>query len=186
VTPLATVVRLVAGAPAITIRLLGRADFAPYRALRLRGLAEHPEAYTSSAEEEATAEGDARIAARLGPSAQAPHDAVLGAFDGDALVGAVGLAVDMREKARHRAHVLGMYVVPERTRCGIGRALLDAAIERARATPGLAGLTLTVTAGNDGALRLYERAGFAVVGRDPDAIRVGGASHDKLLMYRRL
>jgi ribosomal protein S18 acetylase RimI-like enzyme len=186
VTPLATVVPHVPGAPGIAIRPLGRADLACYRALRLRGLAEHPEAFTSSADEEATPEGDARIAARLGQAAHAPHDAVLGAFDGDALVGAVGLAVDMREKASHRAHLLGMYVVPERTRCGIGRALLDAAIARARATPGLAGLTLTVTAGNDGALRLYERAGFAVVGRDPDALRVGGASHDKLLMYRRL
>lgn len=185
-TPLATTARPGADAPAIAIRPLGGGDFASYRALRLRGLAEHPEAFTSSAEEEATAEGDARIAARLGQAAHAPHDAVLGAFDGDALVGAVGLAVDTREKARHRAHVLGMYVVPERTRCGIGRALLDAAIGRARATPGLAGLTLTVTAGNDRALRLYERAGFAVVGRDPDAVRVAGVAHDKLLMYRRL
>jgi ribosomal protein S18 acetylase RimI-like enzyme len=186
VTLPAPIVRPGAGAPAIAIRPLVGGDFARYRALRLRGLAEHPEAFTSSVGEEATAEGDARIAARLEPSAHAPHDAMLGAFEGDVLVGAVGLAVDMREKACHRAHVLGMYVVPERARCGVGRALLDAAIERARATPGLAGLTLTVTAGNDGALRLYERAGFAVVGRDPDAIRVGGASHDKLLMYRRL
>jgi len=92
----------------------------------------------------------------------------------------------MRTKVRHRGHVVGMYVVPERARRGIGRALLDAQIDRARAIPGLAGLTLTVTAGNDGARTLYERAGFVVVGRDPDAVRVGVASYDKLLMYRRL
>jgi ribosomal protein S18 acetylase RimI-like enzyme len=186
VTPLPAIARPGADAPAIAIRQLGGADFASYRALRLRGLAEHPEAFTSSAEEEATPEGDARIAARLGQAAHAPHDAVLGAFDADVLVGAVGLAVDTREKVRHRAHLFGMYVVPERTRCGIGRALLDAAIGRARATPGLDGLTLTVTAGNDRALRLYERAAFAVVGRDPDAVRVAGVAHDKLLLYRRL
>ena len=41
---------------------------------------------------------------------------------------------------------------------------------------------LTVTADNHAARRVYERAGFAIVGREPHAIRVGGASHDKLLM----
>jgi len=174
------------GPQVIAIRLLGRDDFAQYRRVRLRALAEHPEAFTSSADEEATAEGDARMARRLDPAPQAPHDTVLGAFDGDALLGTVGLAVDMRTKVRHRGHVVGMYVVPERARRGIGRALLDAQIDRARAIPGLAGLTLTVTAGNDGARTLYERAGFVVVGRDPDAVRVGVASYDKLLMYRRL
>jgi RimJ/RimL family protein N-acetyltransferase len=170
----------------IVIRTLGSGDFAQYRALRLRGLAEHPAAFTSSAEEEATAEGDARIARRLDPAPQAPHDAVLGAFEGDTLVGAVGLAVDMRAKVRHRGHVIGMYVVAERAGRGVGRALIEAQIERARAIPGLDSLVLTVTAGNDGAQRLYERAGFAVVGRDPGAVRIAGVAHDKLLMHRRL
>lgn len=170
----------------IAIRLLGSADFAQYRALRLRALAEHPEAFTSSAEEEATPEGDARIARRLDPAPGAPHDAVLGAFDGGTLVGAVGLVVDMRAKVRHRGHVVGMYVVPERAGQGVGRALLDAQVERARAIGGLDSLVLTVTAGNDGAQRLYERTGFAVVGRDPGAVRVAGVAHDKLLMHRRL
>lgn len=170
----------------IAIRPLSMGDFAQYRAVRLRALAEHPEAFTSSAEEEATPEGDARIARRLAPSPAAPHDGVLGAFDGETLVGTVGLVVDMRAKTRHRGHVVGMYVVPERARRGVGRALVDAQVERARAIPGLDSLALTVTAGNDGARRLYEGAGFAVVGRDPGAVRVGGIAHDKLFMHRRL
>ena len=170
----------------IAIRQLGPADFAQYRAVRLRALAEHPEAFTSSAEEEATAEGDARIARRLEAPASAPHDGVLGAFDGATLVGTVGLTVDMRAKTRHRGHVVGMYVVPECARRGIGRTLIDAQIERARALHGLDSLVLTVSAGNDGARRLYERAGFVVVGRDPGAVRVAGVAHDKLLMHRRL
>ena len=170
----------------VAIRPLGTGDFAQYRSVRLRALGEHPEAFTSSAEEEATPEGDARMARRLAPEAQAPHDSVLGAFDGTALVGTIGLAVDMRAKARHRGLVVGMYVVPECARRGIGRALLDAQIESARRIPGLDSLVLTVTAGNDGAKALYERAGFAVVGRDPGAVRVNGRDYDKLLMHRRL
>lgn len=170
----------------VSIRPLAPGDFAAYRAVRLRGLAEHPEAFTSSFDEESTAEGDARIARRLAPSPQSPHDGMLGAFDGATLVGTVGITVDMRAKTRHRGLVVGMYVVPERAREGIGRALVDAIIERARATPGIDSLMLTVTEGNDGARRLYERAGFAVVGREPEAVRVNGTAHDKLLMFRRL
>lgn len=174
------------GPAAIDIRALEARDFAQYRAVRLRGLAEHPEAFSSSFEEESTPEGDARIARRLSPAPQAPHDRTLGAFDGGTLVGTVGLTVDMRAKCRHHGLVVGMYVVPERRGRGIGRALLDAQVEAARAVPGLASLVLTVTEGNAGALALYERAGFALTGREPDALRVAGAAHAKLILFRYL
>lgn len=170
----------------VTIRPLVTADFAAYRRVRLRGLAEHPEAFSSSYEEEATPEGDTRLARRLAPSPQAPHDGMLGAFAGEELVGTIGMTVDMRAKLRHQGLVVGMYVIPERTRAGVGRALVDALLARARAIPGLASLRLTVTRGNDAAQRLYERAGFAVVGCEPQAIRVAGMAYDKLLMFRTL
>ena len=170
----------------MTIRPLGPADFAAYRAVRLRALAEHPDAFTSSADEEASAEGDARMARRLSPPPSAPHDRMLGALDDGALVGTIGMTVDMRAKTRHRGLVVGMYVVPERCGTGIGRALLDAQVERASAVPQLTSLHLTVTDGNHRARRLYERAGFAVVGRDPEAVVVDGRAYDKLLMFRRL
>ena len=43
-------------------------------------------------------------------------------------------------------------------------------------------LILTVTAENVAARRVYERAGFAVHGREPQAVRIGAAPHDKLFM----
>jgi RimJ/RimL family protein N-acetyltransferase len=165
----------------VTIRVLGASDFAAYRQVRLRALAEHPEAFTSSAEEEDSAAGDARLARRLAGSGER----MLGAFDAEALVGTIGLTVDPRAKVRHRGLVVGMYVVPEQCCRGVGRALVEAQIAQASAA-GLSGLHLTVTAGNDAARRLYERAGFAVVGRDPDAVRIDGTSYDKLIMYRPL
>jgi RimJ/RimL family protein N-acetyltransferase len=165
----------------VTIRVLGAGDFAAYRQVRLRALAEHPEAFTSSAEEEDSAAGDARLARRLSGSGER----MLGAFDAEALVGTIGLNVDPRAKVRHRGLVVGMYVVPEQCGRGVGRALVEAQIAQASAA-GLSGLHLTVTAGNDAARRLYERAGFAVVGRDPDAVRIDGTSYDKLIMYRPL
>ena len=94
----------------ILVRPLVRADAPVYRALRLRGLAEHPDAFTSDADEEA-AKPLAWTERRIGPKADAPHDVVLGAFAAEgSLVGVVGLDVDPRRKVRHIGHVFGMYV----------------------------------------------------------------------------
>lgn len=169
--------------PAVTIRALRVADLAGYRALRQRGLTEHPEAFTSSADEER--EAWAKLRKRLAPDPSAPHDIVLGAFDGDALVGIVGLTVDPRAKVRHRGHVFGMYVPRECAGRGVGAGLLRALLEHARGA-GLDALVLTVTDGDRGARRFYESAGFTVFGCEPGAVRVAGRSYDKAHLIKWL
>ncbi len=171
--------------PAIAIRALDADDLSSYRALRLRGLAEHPDAFTSSAEEEA-AKPVASLARRLARDPAAPHDVVLGAFDAATLVGLVGLDVDPRVKVRHRGHVFGMYVPTEHAGRGIGTALVEALIAHAERAAELTQLVLTVTATNEGARHLYERVGFAAFGREPRAIIVAGTACDKLHMIRFL
>jgi len=167
------------------IRSLVGADLEAYRALRLRGFAEHPSAFTSKYVEEVARPADALLR-RIAPSAAAPHDGVLGAFAADTLVGVVGLEVDMRAHVRHKGHVFGMYVPVENAGRGIGRALVAAVIRRAQAIPALRQLGLTVTAGNAAARRLYEEAGFVAWGVEPDAVIVDGAAHDKIHMTRAL
>jgi len=164
----------------VEVRTLAATDVDAYRALRQRGLAEHPEAFTSSADEEAALPGD-KLARRLANDVARPYDAVFGAFAGGELAGLCGIEVDMRAKVRHKGHVFGMYVPAERAGRGIGAALIERVVAHAR-EHGLKQLTLTVTAGNDAARRVYERAGFAIVGREPHAIRVDGRPHDKLFM----
>ncbi len=92
----------------------------PIATLRLRGLKEHPDAFTSSYEEE-SAKPLAATERRIAPDSA---DAVFGAFVGGALVGVVGLAREPRVKNRHKAVVFGMYVAPEHGGRGIGTALL--------------------------------------------------------------
>ena len=74
------------------------------------------------------------------------------------------------------AHLYGMWVAPEARRGGAGRALIEAVIAWA-AQRGARQMLTAVTEGNDAALRLYERAGFADTGaREPlghsDAVTV--------------
>jgi ribosomal protein S18 acetylase RimI-like enzyme len=78
------------------------------------------------------------------------------ALDGDEAVGMAGLAV--RGK---RGWVSGFGVVPRWRRRGLGRRLMSAVLERARAE-GLRQLSLDVLTENRAAIRLYEGAGMRV------------------------
>jgi len=170
---------------ASVVRRLHADDAARYRVLRQRALAEHPEAFSSSVEDEARVAPDL-LARRLAPRPEAPHDAVFGAFEGDALVGLAGLSVDPRAKVRHRGRVFGMYVAREHAGHGVGAQLLAALIGHATRAAELDSLVLTVTAGNDPARRLYETAGFTAFGIEPGAVRIEGRAFDKIHMIRWL
>jgi len=159
----------------VEVRRLVPADAAKYRALRLRGLAEHPDAFTSSHDEDVQIPLGA-TKRRLAPDGP---DAVWGAFVDGELAGVLGLTVERRVKNRHKAHVFGMYVPAEFGRRGIGRALVAHVIATARATPHVEQLTLTVTRGNGRARGLYATAGFVTFGVEPRAIRVGDRYFDK-------
>ena len=158
------------------IRLLAPSDAAAYRALRLRALREHPEAFTSSYEEDVVHPLQA-AQARLG----SPGQSFWGAFRGRELYGMVGVERETRAKNRHKAKVAGMYVAPELAGQGVGRQLLDALIAHCR-REGLVSLVLTVTEGNEQARRLYEGVGFRVFGVEPLAIRIGDRYLSKIHM----
>lgn len=174
-------------APDKRVRRLTVSDARAYQALRLRAFHDHPEAFTSSYEEEVgkpLAYAQERLAASSaarfwGAFVADPQSAA------DVLVGCVGLDREQRLKSRHKAVVIGMYVAPEQARRGLGRALLDALLADARST-GLELLVLTVTHGNRGAEQLYLDAGFASYGIEPGAIKLGQQRFDKNHMFLQL
>jgi ribosomal protein S18 acetylase RimI-like enzyme len=163
------------------IRRLQLTDAPLYRAFRLRGLREHPDAFTSSfAEENARplADTEKRLDA-------AGSEKLWGAFADGALAGLVGLSHETRVKNRHKARLVGLYVASEFSGRGLGRALVDAVLREARAC-GFELLVLTVTDSNRAACALYTRAGFSAFGIEPDAIRVDGISFGKQHMFIQL
>ena len=165
----------------VTIRRLAPPELGDYKALRDTMLAAHPEAFTSDAATERARPADSYLA-RIGadPTDAAPASQfTLGAWQGTRLVGAVSCERDLRVKVRHIAHLIGMMVQADARHAGIGAALLEACIGSARDADGIELLTLSVTAGNTAALRLYERAGFSRYASLPRALRVGNAYHAK-------
>ena len=168
----------------MNIRRLVPADASAYRALMLEAYAQHPAAFTSSAEER----GALPLQWWASRLAVAPDAAtvVLGAFVDDRLAGAAGVEFESRMKARHKATLFGM-MVPEAARGrGIGQALVEAALALARARDGVLLVNLTVSEGNDKAQALYERCGFVVFGVEPLAIAVGATFVAKIHMWRDL
>ena len=163
------------------IRRLGANDAEAYRALMLEAYGAYPQAFTSSVAERARMPlswWEKRI--------QSPLDQVLGAFEGQTLAGIVGLAFELREKARHKVTLFGMYVTEAYQHKGLGRQLVEAALSAARRQPGAKVIQLTVTAGNDVAFALYQRCGFIQYGLEPLAVRVGVEYFDKIHMWREL
>jgi ribosomal protein S18 acetylase RimI-like enzyme len=141
---------------------------------------QHPDAFTSTVAERAAqplAWWQARLAA-----GQDAGDVVFGALDGVRLVGAAGLAFETREKTRHKATLFGMYVPGECRGAGVGRRLVEAALDFARAR-GTRVVQLTVTDGNDAARGLYERCGFVAFGVEPMAMALGARLHAKVHMW---
>jgi RimJ/RimL family protein N-acetyltransferase len=167
--------------PHMIIRLLTVADASEYRELRLRALREHPDAFTSSFEEDRQ-RSVSWSEKRLSGLVDGCGDWVLGVFVDARLVAMLGLSIDPRRKVRHKALLFGMYVATECERKGVGRELMAACLSRAREIPGVEQLYLTVTESNTRAKAFYQNSGFREFGLERNAVKVDGRSLDKCHM----
>lgn len=164
------------------IRELAPDDAEAFFALRRRALSDVPLAFASSPEDDLIAD----VAAAREHLARAPESVIFGAFDGDTLVGCVGLYRDRHLKSAHKAHLWGLYVAPGSRRQGVASRLVDAAVAHARTLPGVEAVQLGVSGAAADARRLYDRLGFGVWGTDPDALRHDGRSVAEDWMVLRL
>jgi ribosomal protein S18 acetylase RimI-like enzyme len=110
-----------------------------------------------------------------------PEDVLVAEVDGT-LAGYVKLGRPTRLAASdHVCTINGLAVGGEHRRRGIGRALIAAAAEEARAR-GCRRLTLRVLGPNEPARALYESLGFVVEGVQRQEFRIDGEYIDDVLM----
>jgi len=110
---------------------------------------------------------------------------VLGAFDGEILVGTVTLLLDCPPNQPHRAEIAKLMTRVRQRGRGVATALMHAAerlaIERQRT------LLVLDTATDGGASTLYERLGFTLVGEIPDyALKPHGGLTGTKIYWKRL
>lgn len=110
---------------------------------------------------------------------------VLGAWDGDTLVGTVTLLLDCPPNQPHRAEISKLMARVSHRRRGVASALMRAAealaVERRRT------LLVLDTATDGGASALYEGLGFTLAGEIPDyALKPHGGLTGSKFYWKRL
>src|SRR6476659_9110072 len=113
------------------IRALSPDDASDYQHIRREALEDSPFAFGSSPSDDR-----ARSIEFVREGLSSTDQAIYGAFM-PYLVGVVGLYRDQGMKARHKAHLWGLYVRPAHRSAGLGRALVEAAIGFARSLGGV-------------------------------------------------
>ncbi|TAL41602.1 MAG: GNAT family N-acetyltransferase [Salinibacterium sp.] len=144
------------------VRRAALEDWRECREIRLRALADTPDAFSSTLERE-LAFPDRVWRKRLVTGHQ------LLASEGGAIVGTATGIPDEHE--RGGCEVVAMWVAPETRGRGVGKALIEGLVTWARdaSAPSIA---LWIADGNDAARLLYESCGFTATG-ERDTIRAG-------------
>ncbi len=164
--------------PTPNIRTLAHSEWTTYKNLRLRALADSPDAFGSTLAREQNL-SDADWSGRLAGGANRWDLPLVAEVDGKP----IGLAWGRIEKSNPDvANLYQMWVAPSHRCLGGGRMLLEAVIAWARAK-GASHLELGVTCGESPARRLYSRAGFAPVGQ-PQLFRPGSVLMGQMMRLK--
>jgi ribosomal protein S18 acetylase RimI-like enzyme len=156
------------------LRRLSASDADAYRALRLEGLHNHPEAFGASWEEEVIQPLD-WFADRL------ERNVVIAGFADDLqLLGTAGLGLQQALKLKHKGVLWGMYVRPEARGTGLAAALVERVMGEAQGI--VKEIQLRVVTSNQAAVRLYTRFGLKEYGLERRALKIGARYYDELLM----
>jgi len=164
------------------VRILNEKDAEAFWKIRLRALQENPESFGASYED-ILERGIAGTVQGLGRREGVSENVTFGAFDEKGqLVGLAGFRREEEAKKRHKGVIWGMYVPKELRKKGIGKALLEAAIEYAKSLPDLETINLAVVLTNKEARLLFVSHGFQSYGTERNALKLHDRYFDQELM----
>lgn len=154
-------------------------DYESYSILREKALRDSPESFASTNEEEVNTRKE-----RFSAIANHHTNFILGAFDGNVLVGMAGFMKDEKTKLKHKGMIWGMFVSTDIQGRGIGKSLLQEAINIAFKDSELLQIKLAVVSTNQKAISLYEKLGFTTYGVEKKSLQAKGKFYDDFLMVK--
>jgi len=161
----------------IEVKTLAPERWREAKELRLQALKTDPIAFGSSYEEEVNltvAEWQRRMA----------H--TLFALSLDKPVGTLTYYFSDKLKAKHIARIFGVYVDPNYRGRGIGKKLLEGALELIQENKDIVKIQLMVNVKQNAAIALYKSTGFVTAGQMKKEIKVGEEFYDELVMEKML
>ncbi|MCI0551377.1 MAG: GNAT family N-acetyltransferase [Anaerolineae bacterium] len=163
----------------VTIRRLLPHESSIYRELRLACLKNAPEHFGSTYEEESRI---SKLKFEIYIENNSQDHFMFGVFDDEKLIGLAGFDRMGRQRTRHRGEVVHMYVDSNYRGQNIGETLLRGLLEHAFKLDGIEQAQLGVIAGNDRAIKLYEKVGFRAYGIQPKYFKAGDTYMDQQFM----
>ena len=107
---------------------------------------------------------------------------MVGVFADGKLGGMAGFVRESGEKERHKGTVVGVYLNQSLRGKGVGRAMLQALLDRAAGIEGLEQIVLKVATTQAAALATYRSLGFTSFGNEVRALYVDGQYIDEEYM----
>ena len=162
------------------IAVLSASDVAQYKEIMLHAYEHAADAFTSTPAERKK-ETDAwwidRIADPTGLKI------AFGAFIHADLVGTVALEFSAKQKTKHKALLIGMYVLPNYRKHGLARLLVQKVIGHCQSRGDILAIQLEATEGNNAAISLYHSLGFSQFGTEPFGLLTSSGYRAKVHLW---
>jgi RimJ/RimL family protein N-acetyltransferase len=163
----------------VMIRKLQSHESAVYREVRLACLKKVPQYFGSTYDEEVL---NPKFMFETFIETDSPDHVMFGGFDLERLIGITGFNRMARQRAMHRGEIVQVYVDSNYRGQNIGEKLIRQALDYAFHLEGIEQVQLSVIAGNQTAIRLYEKLGFKTFGVQPRYFKVGDTYMDQQFM----
>ena len=163
----------------IMIRKLEPHESSIYREIRLACLKNAPQFFGSTYEEEALSP---KLFLETCIENESADHVMFGAFDRERLIGITGFHRMARQRDRHRGELVQVYVEQGYRGQNVGERLIRHVLEHAFTLDGVEQVQLSVIAGNQTAIKLYEKLGFRAFGVQPHYFKVGDSYLDQQFM----
>jgi GNAT superfamily N-acetyltransferase len=152
----------------LEFRKLVEEDSATYWSLRLEAVEREPRSFGPTPDEHRQITTGQIVELLCGQ-----NSFVVGAFDGDLMIGFARFEREPNAKERHKGHVRGVYVAGSHRGKGAAKGMIGALIAEARKDASCEQLLLAVGLFNQAARKTYSALGFVSFGIEPRALRAG-------------
>lgn len=170
----------------ITFRRLDESDVFLYREFILTGCRETPLDVGLTEKEWGAKNTYKALEAQFRQHDNNPGRFILGAYDGNKLVGTLGFTRNEPIMTRHIAWIWGVQVDSQYRNQGIAKSLFKEMLISSCKCEGLEQIRLKVRSDNETAIKVYQSIGFQFIAKEPEVLKWGDRYIDQFWMMMSL